>query len=244
VLREMGGLIAGLREHFSVEALARAIPAAGLSFLWSGPGSRVAPPLAAFVPLVGMSVLIGCGYLYGLRSHRKHLLVQVTPLTLGFWALAIIYPTLVYMALGWGGVYAGYYWHSIAPALAPVIGIALTTIVMHRLGRTAFFLLLGYNVVFLVGATFMQFLYFSGCGSTGSTRFNVASSSACWNDWQRLTDNLDALAYPLAALWLAAGGAIALGWSAWASLTRANSHTSSANCCAYQQEDLKVRKPT
>ena len=166
-----------------------------------------------------MSLLIGCAYLYGFRSYRMYPLVQITPLTLGFWALAIIYPTLVYMALygrvigtfGCGG-YPGYYLHSFAPALAPVIGIAITTIARNWLARTVFCLLLGYNVVFLFGATFMQFLYFAGCGSNGSDRFNVASASACLNDWQRLTDNLDALAYPLAALWLAAGGAIVLGW--------------------------------
>ena len=132
MLEENGGFIAGLTKHFSVGALAQVIPAAGLSFLWTGT-SFITPPLAAMVPLVAMSLLIGCAYLYGLRSHRMHPLVQITPLTLGFWALAMLYPTLVYMALygrppfdafGWGG-FPGYYLHSIAPALAPVIGVAL-----------------------------------------------------------------------------------------------------------------------
>jgi hypothetical protein len=71
----------------------------------------------------------------------------------------------------------------------------------------------------------MQFVYFAGCGSNGSVRFNIASASTCWNDWPRLTDNLDVLAYPRAALWLAAGGAIALGGGALASLVLAGSHT-------------------
>jgi hypothetical protein len=70
----------------------------------------------------------------------------------------------------------------------------------------------------------MQFLYFAGCGSNGATQFKLASASVCRSDWQRLVDNLDALAYPLAALWLAAGGAIVLGWSAWASLGLATSY--------------------
>jgi hypothetical protein len=43
-----------------------------------------------------------------------------------------------------------------------------------------------------------------------------------------LIDNLDALAYPLAALWLAAGGAIVLAWGATASLVLANSQTRSS----------------
>jgi hypothetical protein len=125
-------------------------------------------------------------------------------------------------ALGWGG-YGGYYLHSFAPALAPIIGIALTTIARHRLGRTVFCLLLGYNVTFLFGATFMQFFYFAGCGSSGgSIRFNFASASECLNDWQRLAHNLDVLAYPLVALWLAALAAVALVWGALASLAFAN----------------------
>jgi hypothetical protein len=86
---------------------------------------------------------------------------------------------------------------------------------------------LGYNIAFLFGATFMQFLYFAGCGSNGFNRFNVASASACWNDWQRLTVNLDAFAYPWAALWLAAGGAIVLGLCALKSLVLASSHITS-----------------
>jgi hypothetical protein len=234
-LKEKGGLIAGLTNHFSVDAAARVIPAAGLSFLWGGTGSFVTPPLVAILPLIVMWLLIGVAYIYGLRSHSEHPLVQLIPMTLGFWALAITYSTLDYMALfgrlsfdalGWGG-YPGYYLHSIAPALAPIVGIALTTVARHRLGRTAFCLLLSYNVVFLFGTMFMQCLYFAGCGSNDSARFNIAFATECWNDWQSLTDNLDVFSYPLATLWLATGGAIALGWSAWASLTLANSPTSS-----------------
>jgi 4-amino-4-deoxy-L-arabinose transferase-like glycosyltransferase len=218
-LKETGGLIAGLTKHFSIEALARVIPTAGLGFLWSGTWSRFMPPLATLVPLVAMLLLIGCTYLYGLRSHRMrmHPLVQITVLTLGFWALAISYPTLVFMARGWGSYY-GYYLHSLAPALAPIIGIAILAVAPHPLARTASGLLLAYSVVFLFGATFMQFLYFAGCGSNGSTRFDFASAGTCWNDWQRLAFNLDVLAYPQAALWLAAGGAVALGWGALTSL--------------------------
>ncbi len=219
MLREKGGLIAGLMQHFSVDALAWAIPAAGMSFLWSSTWSFVTPPLIALAPLVVMLLLISCAYLFGFHSYRMYPLVQITPLTLGFWALAISYPILVRMALagrmglggfGYGGQ-PGYYLHSFAPALAPVIGIAITTVARNGLARTVFWLLLGYNIAFLFGATFMQFLYFAGCGSIGTGRFNVAAASACWNDWQRLIDNLDVLAYPWAALWLAAGGAIVLG---------------------------------
>jgi hypothetical protein len=145
--------------------------------------------------------------------------------------------------MGYGGQ-PGYYLHSFAPALAPIIGIAITTVARNWLARTVFCLLLGYNVAFLFGATFMQFLYFAGCGSNGSARFNIASASMCWNDWQRLTDNLDAFAFPLAAFWLAAGGAIALGLGASASLMFANSHRtiskpvssySSDEACNYPQ---------
>jgi hypothetical protein len=210
-LKEKGGLIAGLMQHFSVDALAWVILEAGRSFLWSGTwsGSFVTPPLTALAPIVAMSLLIGGFYLYGLPSYRMYSFVQITPLTLGFWALAIIYPILVYMGLGFFD-HPGYYMHSFAPALAPVIGVAVTTLTRNWLARTVFWLLLGYNVLFLFGTTFIQYLYFAGC----DVRFSAASASACWNDWRRMTDNLDALAYPVAALWLAAGGAIVLGWGA------------------------------
>jgi hypothetical protein len=239
-LRENGGLIVNLMQHFYVGTLAWAVPAAGLSFLWGGTWSFVTPPLITFAPLVLMLLLIGGAYSFGFRSYRKYPLVQITPLTLGFWAVAIIYPTLVEMALygrmrmglfGYGG-FPGYYLHSLAPALAPVIGIAITTVARNWLAWTVLWLLMGYNIVFLFGATFMQFLYFAGCGSIGTNRFNIASASACWNDWQRLTDNLDVLAYPLTALWLAAGGAIALGGGVLASLLLASSRTSKSKLVA------------
>jgi hypothetical protein len=237
-LREKGGLIAGLMEHFSVNALAWVIPAAGVSFLWGGESSFVTPPLTMFAPLVVMSLLIGCSYLYGLYSYRMYPLVQLTALALGFWVLAIINPTLVEMALygppslrkmGYGGL-PEYYLHSLAPALAPIIGIAITIVSRNWLTRTVFWLLLGYNVVFLFGATFMQFLYYAGCGSNGSARFDIASASLCWNDWQRLTDHLDVLAFPLVAFGLIAGGAIALGWGACLMLV--NSHTRNSHLAA------------
>jgi len=137
-----------------------------------------------------------------------------------------LYGRLPFGDMGYGGQ-PGYYLHSLAPALAPIIGIAVTTIARNWLARTVFWLLLGYNVAFLFGTTFMQFLYFAGCGSNGSARFNIASASMCWNDWQRLTDNLDALAFPLAALWLTAGGVIALGLGASAKLMLTDSTRSS-----------------
>src|SRR5262249_26213157 len=183
-------------------------------------GSFLTPPLITLVPLVIMLLLISCAYLLGFHSYRMHALVQITPLTLGLWSLAITYPILMFIALygrvhfgffGYGG-FPGYFLHSFAPALAPVIGIAITTFAWHRLLWAVFWLLLGYNVAFLFGATFMQYLHFAGCGSNGFNRFNFASASACWTDWQLLTDNLDVLAYPWAALWLAAGGgAVVLG---------------------------------
>jgi 4-amino-4-deoxy-L-arabinose transferase-like glycosyltransferase len=230
-LKEMGGLIAGLKRHTSIETVARLIPASGLGFLWAGTWSRFMPPLAVTVPLVAMPILIGCGYVYGWRSHKMYPLVQITPLVLCFWILAVSYPTLVFLAMGWGSYY-GYYLHSLAPALAPIIGVAITTVLRHRLLSTVTGLFFGYSIVFLFGATFMQFLYFAGCGSNGSKRFDFVSAEGCWYDWGRLADNLDMLAYPRAALWLAAGGAVALGWGALASLALANNQTRSTEWVA------------
>ena len=91
----------------------------------------------------------------------------------------------------------------------------------------------------------MQFLYFAGCASNRNfARFAVASASACWNDWQRLIDNLDVLAYPSAALWLAAGGAIALGWGASASLALANSQTRSSRAIDPLASPSSTEKPS
>src|SRR5262249_15379363 len=83
-LSEKGGLIAGLMQHFSVGALAWAIPAAGMSFLWSCTWSFVTPPLPALAPLVVMLLLISCAFLFGFHSYRMYPLVQITTLILGF----------------------------------------------------------------------------------------------------------------------------------------------------------------
>jgi hypothetical protein len=223
-LKERGGLIAGLAEYFSIGTLVRGVQATGMSFLWSGTWSFITPPLRAAIPLVAMTLLTSCAYLYGLPRYIVQPIVKISLLTLVFWALAIIYPTLLFVAMGNGAGYPGYYFHSLAPALAPVIGIAITTVARHWLARTAFLLLLGYNIAFLFGATFMQFLYFAGCGGNGSAQFDFSSASACWSDWQVLTNNLSAFAYPLAAVWLMAGGAIALSFSVWAGLALENSY--------------------
>ncbi len=68
IIREKGGVIAGLMQHFSVGNLAWAIPAAGMSFLWSSTRSFVTPPLIALAPLVVMLLLISCAYLFGFHS--------------------------------------------------------------------------------------------------------------------------------------------------------------------------------
>jgi hypothetical protein len=238
-LRENGGLIAALTQHLSLdEALAWAIPAAGMSFLWSGTMSFVIPPLTALSPLIVMLILISCAFLFECSNYRIYPLVQITIFTLIFWFPAIIYPTLLYLLVnmtsaGFGGFafggYGGYYLHSLAPALAPAIGIAITAVARNWLARALVWLLLGYNVAFLFVATFMQLLYFAGCGSNGSNRFNFAAASICWNDWQSLIDNLTVLAYPLTALSFAAGGLAALLWGVLTSLSPARMRVPEAN---------------
>jgi hypothetical protein len=205
-----------------------------MSFLWGCTWSFVTPPLAALIPLVVTLLLISRAYLFGFRSYMIYPIAQITLLTLCFWAFAIIYHTLVYTTsingafgrgtFGYGG-YPGYYLHSFAPALTPVIAIAIASVARHWWARILAWVLLSYSIVFLFGATFMQFLYFAGCGSNGSQRFDVASASACWNHWQYLSGNLDTLAYPLTAFCFAAAGGIALGWGALVRLVPANNHT-------------------
>ena len=84
----MGGFLQALAKHFSVGALAQIVPAAGLSFLWTKT-SFITPPFTAMLPLVAIALLIGSAYLTAFRSLRSHPLVQITPLALGFCALAM-----------------------------------------------------------------------------------------------------------------------------------------------------------
>jgi hypothetical protein len=207
-LYQAGGMLAGLLQHGSLNTFARLPWLFVSTFVWAGTWSFVRPPLLSLVPLALTTVLVGIGYLRSLEGRTPTLLDGVPGATAALFILALLYHSLILIALGSPGAPA-WYLHSFAPVLAPLLGYGLAGAGTSRPLRGPMRMLLGYPVVFLPIAFGIQALFFAGCGgpsAPGSSFYYLPSAASCATSPWAIVDNLAVLGFPRAAAVLFAGG--------------------------------------
>jgi hypothetical protein len=209
-LREAGGLIEGLRQNAPLRWIARLPWLFESSFLWAGTWSFVRPPLVTLIPLVLTPPLLVLGYILSARARPfESVLDWVPPLTAVVFLAALLYHSLILIALGTPGAPA-WYLHAFAPVLAPLLGRGLAGIFAARGLRPIALVLMLYPTIFLLFAFTVQGLFFAGCGGPkgpNSSFYDLASGSSCAADLAVIYQNLSAISFPQVAI-----ASFTLGW--------------------------------
>ncbi len=193
-----GGLLEGLRRHGSVAAFLRMPKNFGLSMVWAGTWSFVAPPIYATMPLLLAPLGLALGAVACLRSARPKLLDTLPILTLVIFLSALSYHSVLMIAEMGSGAPA-WYLHAFVPVLWPLLAWGLVS--AARKASRLLAGLIAYALTFLALIHVVQVLFFSGCGVTrpDSRTFDFASASACLADPATIFRNLDAIAFPYLA---------------------------------------------
>ena len=188
--------------------LLKRLPSGLLTFLWSGTWSFVRPPFLSLVPLVIAALLLAAGLLWRARRVGLKNLEWTALLMLAILLVGLMQQSLVYMASGSAPAIPGWYLHSYAPALAPLVGAGLATLMLWPPLRAATKALMFYLCGFLPAALGVNWLFYAGCGTRqlGLIYYDFSTLS-CATDIPAILDRLALLGFPLPAISL-----LAIGW--------------------------------
>ena len=171
-LQAHGGLLHGLRAHFSAWQYLRGIGGIVAGFCWAGTWSFVQPSRLYWVPMMALAVLPPALYVW---RARRWTLAALTPVFFVAPVLAgLLYHQLAMVAeTGAGNGTPGWYLHMFAGPLACVL-------VLGWAGRGVMLPLLAYAGAFFVAVNAMQLAFFSGClPRTGLGKVSLVESVRC-----------------------------------------------------------------
>jgi len=165
-LKQAGGLEGlwnGLESNFSFYQWARSNTALLVTFGWIGSWSLIKPPLIFFLPIILILLLIVGAYLQTIR-HSKIISTKWLPVWLALPILIVLsYHILIRIALtGEGRGTPGFYLHILAAPMSAALGLSLHKIWVNNFFKTTIQILFGYIILFSIGTTWSQSLFFSG----------------------------------------------------------------------------------
>jgi hypothetical protein len=175
-----GGLVANLTRHFSLAAFARGLAAFAATWQWGGTWSLARINELARLPMALLACLIALGYAAVLRR-RPVTAPEWWPVWLtGPLAGTMIYYLLSEIADASGGTTPGWYLHVMAPAVATVFGLGLSSLAPRPLARRLVNGLLFYSVLFLLVVLYGEAALFAGCAVKGDDKYYAFTGSvAC-----------------------------------------------------------------
>ena len=210
LLKQAGGLWNGLETNFSFYQWIRSNAALLVSFGWIGSWSLVKPPLIFLTPIIFMLLLLVYAYLKTIRysniiSSEWFPVWLVLPILIG-----LSYHILVRIALtGEGRGTPGFYLHILAAPMSAVLGLSLHKIWANNFLKTIMQVLFGYIILFSIGTTWSQSLFFSGLISASKEGrvYSFTEQLPPFFGLAEVYQRLNILAYPNVGFFL-----LIIGW--------------------------------
>ena len=199
-LAQRGGLLANLGGTFSLAVFVRGLAAAVVTYLWSGTQSLAHLPYLTYAPLLSALGCIVAAFCFRLRR-----IPLADPLWLSMWlgaffALGIGGHAVSNMAVGGNGNTPGWYFHILAPFLAPAMGVGIHSLFRNSKSKRIFFGFAAYAALFSCIASWFQLALFSGCAVKGDDKHYLFQSSyLCFDNAAMVVDGISLLGYPVLA---------------------------------------------
>ncbi len=210
-LAEQGGLVAGLRQHFSVLGMLQGFAVNFVTWIWAGTWSLARMHALLYAPIILLAVLVLIAFAMKLKEKPLADPAWLTVFLFGFFALGFLRHMVISLAIKGIGNTPAWYLHILLPFAAPCIGIGITTLLRHTWGNIIIKILLALAGLFQLAAIWSQVALFSGCATKGTDKYYVFSNdSFCLDKTGRIFNNLSVLAWPHLALVGFGGGLICL----------------------------------
>ena len=212
-LAHQGGLIAGLKENFSLYGLVRGVVGPLVSYSWAGTWSLTRIPALLHLPLLLLAAWVIGAFLLQLKRRSLTDPVWLPVWVFGFFGCVLFWNVVISVALSTHGNTPGWYLHILMPWIAPALGIGAISILQHRRSRLFLIGFMFYAVLFQMIALWAQIALFTGCATKGDDKYYVFSGqSFCLDQASLLMDRLAVLGYPSLAAIGFGGGLICMLW--------------------------------
>jgi hypothetical protein len=207
-LDRQGGMIAGLREHFSLVQLVRGALMPLVSFQWVGTWSVARLPEYFQVPMVLLVGAAALAYLNRIKARSVADPAWLPVWVVGLFLLGLYWHVLIGIALYNLGAAGGWYLHILLPWIAPALGLGVAGLLTWRRARYPIAVLLLYSIAFHVGVLWCQLALFTGCATKGADKYyQFSGSDLCLDQTSLVMERLAVFGYPC---WAIAGFGLAI----------------------------------
>ena len=199
-LAQRGGLLANLGDTFSLVVFVRGMATAVATYLWGGTQSLAHLPYLTYAPLLAA---LGC--IVATFCVRIRKIPLADPLWLSMWlaaffTLGIGGHAVSNMAVGGNGNTPGWYFHILAPFLAPAIGVGVHSLLRNSKSKRIFIGFAAYAAIFSCIAIWFQLALFSGCAVKGDDKHYLFQSNyLCLDNAAMVVDGISLFGYPVLA---------------------------------------------
>ena len=166
-LAQQGGLLNGLKEHFDFFTFVRGLIVPLVTFFWAGTWSLVRMPLVSYAPLFIAAAWLINTYVFLLKEYKVDRVTTLLAPSSLLMYLGLAWHVLIMMGLNGVATSPGWYFHILMPLIAPLIGIAYSSIIKNAFKAKLFISLLIYSLIFQLSAIVLHATLFGG-GATKS----------------------------------------------------------------------------
>lgn len=211
-LEAQGGLMEGIRKHFTVYGLLQGLVVNLVTWIWGGSWSLVHIYPALYLPMLALLFLILSACASELRKKPLADPLWLGVFLLGFFGAGFLRHIIISLAINGTGSTPSNYLHILLPWVAPMLTIGIAAATKHRIGNITLKLLAIYAIYFQFTIIWSQVALFAGCATKGNDKnYHFPDGSYCFGKLEMITDNLSIIAWPYLALVSYACGIICFG---------------------------------
>lgn len=163
-LAQRGGLLNGLKEHFDFFTFLRGLIVPFVTFFWAGSWSLVRMPLLSYVPLFVSAAWLIKTYFFLPKEYKVYRIATLLIPSFFLMYLGLAWHIMIMIGLNGVATSPGWYFHILMPLIAPLIGIAFSSIIKNTSRGRLFISLLIYSFLFQLSAILLHAILF-GAGA-------------------------------------------------------------------------------
>lgn len=163
-LAQQGGLLNGLKEHFDFFTFLRGLIVPFVTFFWAGSWSLVRMPLLSYVPLFLAAAWLIKSYIFISKEYKVYRITTLLIPSFFLMYFGLAWHVMIMMGLNGVATSPGWYFHILMPLMAPLIGIAYSSIIKNTFRGWLFITLLIYSFLFQLSAILLHAILF-GAGA-------------------------------------------------------------------------------
>lgn len=212
IVEEQGGMLEGLRKHFSLYGLLQGIIVNMITWIWGGTWSIVHILPVMYLPMLVLFFLIFGAAACALRKKPLTDPIWLGVFILAFFEAGFLRHIFISLAIRGTGSTPGNYLHMLLPWLAPMLALGVNPLLKHRWTNILLKILSVYAVCFQLSIIWSQVALFAGCATKGDDKYyHFPDGTLCLKEAGMIADNLSVIAWPYLALASYACGMFSFG---------------------------------